>query len=177
VTDTYFPLLGDDHSDDLPRTLRRERDAREREAREREAKARGPTLARDYRGQEPAFAAAPMALAPATVMRFDVPFTHLVRFFLKSALAALPALILLGTMLWVTVTLVRTNYPDGMLASQTNAAMCRTAAAAADPALPPAAAPAPLARVTANSRPTAAEAKAAPVRKRVAADKVKMTRN
>jgi hypothetical protein len=157
VTDTYFPLLGDEHSDDLPRTLRRERDAREREAREREAKARGPKLAQDFRGQEPAFAAAPMTLAPATVMRFDVPFTHLVRFFLKSAVAALPAIVLLGTLLWMTITLVRINYPSlaaGGLPA--NAAMCRTTAAATDPALAPAAAPAPLARVTGSSRPTAA---------------------
>ena len=164
MTDAYFPLLGNDHSDDLSRTLRRERDAREREARERGAKARAPTLTHDFRrGQEPAFNAAPMALAPAAVMRFDVPFTHLVRFFLKSALAALPALILLGTLLWMTITLVRTNYPDGMLASQTNAAMCRSAAAAD-------AAPAPLARVTSNAPPPA---KAGVVRKRVAAGKAK----
>ena len=173
MTDTYFPLLGDDHSDDLPRTLRRERDAREREARERDAKARAATLTHDFRSQEPAFNAAPMALSPAAVMRFDVPFTHLVLFFLKSALAALPALILLGTLLWVAITLVRTNYPELALGSQQpGAAMCQTtAAAAADSA------PAPLARVTANSRPAAAEAKAAPVRKRVAGEKVKMSRN
>jgi hypothetical protein len=172
VTDTYFPLLGDDHSDDLPRTLRRERDAREREAREREAKARGPTLAQDFRSQEPALSAAPMALAPATVMRFDVPFTHLVRFFLKSAVAALPAIVLLGTLLWMTITLVRTNYPELAAGGlQPGAATCRTTAAATDPAPPP------FTTVTTNSRPTAAEAKAAPVRKRVAADKVKMTRN
>ena len=171
MTDTYFPLLGDDHSDDLPRTLRRERDAREREARERNAKARAATLTHDFRSQEPAFNAPPVALSPAAVMRFDVPFTHLVLFFLKSALAALPALILLGAIVWMAITLVRTNYPELVVGShQPGAAMCRTTAAADS-------APAPLARVTANSRPTAAEAKAAPVRKRVAGEKVKMSRN
>jgi hypothetical protein len=170
VTDPYFPVLGNDHSDDLPRTLRRERDAREREARERDAKARAATLTHNFRSQEPAFSAAPMPLSPAAVMRFDVPFTHLVGFFLKSALAALPALILLATLLWVAITLVRTNYPELAAGGQPGAAMCQTTAAADS-------ASAPLARVTANSRPAAAEAKAAPVRKRVAGEKVKMTRN
>ena len=114
--------------------------ARPGSARQRRA---APTLTHDFRSQEPAFNAAPMALAPATVMRFDVPFTHLVRFFLKSALAALPALILLGTLLWMTITLVRTNYPELAAGGpQPGAAMCRTTAAA-DPALAP---PLPLPR-------------------------------
>ena len=164
MSDTYFSLLADDHSDDLPRTLRRERDAREREARERAGKARAATLTHDFRSQEPAFNAAPMALAPATVMRFDVPFTHLVRFFLKSALAALPALVLLGTIAWMAITLVRTNYPELLLGSQ-QPGVCQTAAADAPAA--------PLARVTSNSRPPAAETKAGAVRKRVAAGKAK----
>jgi hypothetical protein len=167
VSDTYYPLLGDDRSDDLPRTLRRERDAREREAREREAKARGPTLAQDFRSQEAAFNGAPMALAPATVMRFDVPFTHLVRFFLKSAIAALPALVLLGTLLWMAITLVQTNYPALALGNR-QAPACQAASAQAPPV--------PLARVTSNAPPPAAEAKAV-VRKRGAAERVKVGRN
>lgn len=164
MTDTYFPLLGDDHSDDLPRTLRRERDAREREARERNAKARAATLTHDFRSQEPTFNAAPLALSPAAVMRFDVPFTHLMLFFLKSALAALPALVLLGAIVWMAITLVRTNYPELLLGSQQpGAALCQTTAAADT-------APAPLARVTSNSPPPA---KAGAVRRRVVAGKAK----
>ena len=95
MTDTHFPLMADGDIDDLPRTLRRERDAREREARERENKARAATLTHDFGASDaarelPAFAAG----APATVVRFDVPYFHLMRFFLKAVLAAIPALIL-----------------------------------------------------------------------------------
>jgi hypothetical protein len=79
----------------------------------------------------------------------------------------LPALVLLGTLLWVAITLVRTNYPELMVA---NHQACQTTAAAEST-------PAPLARVSSNAPLPAAEAKAAPVRKRAAADKVKMTRN
>ena len=43
-----FPLMADEGSDDLPRTLRREREARERAAREKEAKARAATLTHDF---------------------------------------------------------------------------------------------------------------------------------
>jgi hypothetical protein len=167
VSDTYFPLLGDDRSDDLPRTLRRERDAREREAREREAQGRGATLPHDLRGRQPGFGAAPMVPAPATVMRFDVPFTHLVRFFLKSALAALPALFMLGTILWMAVTLVQTNYPALALGNR-QAPTCQAASTEAPPV--------PLARLTANAPPPATEAKAA-VRKRGTAERVKVGRN
>lgn len=112
----YPPVMDTDH-DDLPRTLRRERDARERERREREQQAHalapghvpsGPTLtAAPPAGFGPAQEAAsfPTSIeveAPAArVTAFDVPFGHLVMFFLKAALAAIPALLLLGVFLWV----------------------------------------------------------------------------
>ncbi|ADJ24320.1 FHA domain-containing protein [Hyphomicrobium denitrificans ATCC 51888] len=102
-----------DDTDDLPRTLRREKEARAREARERAARERAaaPTLSTgiddDYsRPQpqiyrtaetEPCIGNAPVA---ATVRAFDVPFARLVTFFLKAAIAAVPGVLLLGVILW-----------------------------------------------------------------------------
>lgn len=101
-----------DDTDDLPRTFRREKEARAREAQERAARERAaaPTLstgAEDYsRPQpqiyrsaenEPCIGNAPVA---ATVRAFDVPFARLVTFFLKAAIAAVPAMLLLGVILW-----------------------------------------------------------------------------
>lgn len=102
-----------DDTDDLPRTLRREKEARAREARERAARERAaaPTLSTGidddysrpqpqiYRSAEtePCIGNAPVA---ATVRAFDVPFARLVTFFLKAALAAVPGVLLLGVILW-----------------------------------------------------------------------------
>lgn len=89
--------LGGENTDDLPRTLRREREAREREARDREMRAQN-----SFGAPEPAPYQPPAATTflddpqPATVRRFDVPFLHLVTFFLKATVAAIPALILLA---------------------------------------------------------------------------------
>jgi hypothetical protein len=104
--------MADGDIDDLPRTLRREREAREREARERDAKARAATLTHDFGASDaerdlPAFSAA----AAATVVRFDVPFFHLMAFFLKAVLAAIPALILLGALLWLAGDILRNLFP------------------------------------------------------------------
>jgi hypothetical protein len=112
VTDINFTLGADGDVDDLPRTLRREREARQREAREREEKARAATLTHDFgasdiRAEAPAYAA-----APATVVRFDVPFTHLMGFFLKAVFAAVPALILLGVLLWWAGYALKSVYPE-----------------------------------------------------------------
>ncbi|MGH6741501.1 MAG: hypothetical protein ACREDY_21175, partial [Bradyrhizobium sp.] len=88
----FGPLT--DETDDLPRTLRREKEARAREARERAAQERAaaPTLSTDaddysrprpqiYRaaGVDPHLGDTPV---PAVVRRFDVPFLHLASFFL-----------------------------------------------------------------------------------------------
>lgn len=118
-----YPLTADGH-EDLPRTLRREKEAREREAREREAAERaaaqrealpmgGPAgqsaaMSLEAAGPHPQAYAVPDAgyasLAdapmPARVTRFDVPFLHLVAFFLKAVLAAIPAILLLAALLW-----------------------------------------------------------------------------
>jgi hypothetical protein len=97
------PRFAED-DDDLPRTLRRERDARERELREREMapaedgygqagpQAYGsPTYGYDY---------PPAGDGSVTVTRLKIPFLHLVAFFMKAVLAAIPALVLLTVLLW-----------------------------------------------------------------------------
>jgi hypothetical protein len=112
VADINFTLTADDDVDDLPRTLRREREAREREQREREDKARKATLTHDFGASDAPREMPAYAAAPATVVRFDVPFTHLMGFFLKAVLAAVPALILLGTLLWFAGALLKALYPE-----------------------------------------------------------------
>ncbi len=109
-----FPLMADEGTDDLPRTLRREREARERAAREKEAKARAATLTHDFGASDanddrrtytdPGSAAA--------VTRFDVPFGHLMAFSIKAVLAAIPALILLGALLWVAGAVLKAYFPE-----------------------------------------------------------------
>lgn len=83
----------DEPPDDLPRALRREREARDREQRDREAREREGAARDDpgYGGRD-----AP----PATVTAIDIPFFRLVLFFLKAALAAIPALLLLAALLF-----------------------------------------------------------------------------
>jgi hypothetical protein len=86
-----FSLTADD---DLPRTIRREREARERQARERQAAA-APALD----GQ--VAPALDMPAPPATVIDIDMPFAKLAMFFLRAVFAAIPALIVLMVILWV----------------------------------------------------------------------------
>jgi len=92
MSEPTFSMTADD---DLPRTIRREREARERQARERQA-ATAPALDRDV-------AAALDMPAPqrATVVDIDVPFAKLAMFFIRAVFAAIPALIVLTAILWV----------------------------------------------------------------------------
>lgn len=132
-----YPLTADGGPDDLPRTFRREREAREREAREREAAERAqaerealpmgpapqphpsiaaapsPAVAKDaiYAAPDPNYIAAGEPTMPASVQRFDVPFLHLVAFFLKAVIAAIPALILLAALLWGGGQLLKMFFP------------------------------------------------------------------
>jgi hypothetical protein len=120
MSDTNFALSADSDFDDLPRTLRREKEARAREAREREAREK------EGRSRDPMMSDAPSYLArpqyapiaygddplPATVKRLDVPFLQLVAFFLKAVLAAIPALILLGAILYFAGKGLEAYFPD-----------------------------------------------------------------
>lgn len=122
----YAPI-GDEPADDLPRTFRREKEAREREARERAARERAaaPSLSMspdDVTGPPPkiftehaATAAASAAgdqPMPAIVRRLDIPFGHLVKFFLKAVIAAIPALFLLIAILWGIGSVLEAFFPS-----------------------------------------------------------------
>jgi hypothetical protein len=99
------PMLSMSIDDDLPRTLRRERDARERAAREREASAISTMSATEHADFEP--------MAPAaTVTGIDMPFGKLVAFFLKAAVAAIPAILLLTVFLWLFGQALQTFFPS-----------------------------------------------------------------
>ena len=106
------PRLSMMADEDLPRTFRREKEAREREAREREARERE---AQEREHREPPPTLQPPTVEPATeydyaadgpfegtyepepvaVSRLEIPFLHLMLFFIKAVFAAIPALILL----------------------------------------------------------------------------------
>lgn len=135
MSDLNYPLAADGGPDDLPRTLRRERDAREREARERLAKERealaatstigGPSITNSSMGG-PGMAGAgmadPYAMAeptyghaeplPSVVRRIDVPFVQLVTFFLKAVFAMVPAILVLGIILWGIGQMLQTFFPQ-----------------------------------------------------------------
>jgi hypothetical protein len=126
MADHNFGPIGDDPADDLPRTFRREKEARAREAKERadRERAAAPTLstAPDLKpaAASPKIYAETIAAEPATtdtpypavVRQFDVPFMHLVKFFLKAVFAAIPALILLTAILWLLGGLLEMAFPD-----------------------------------------------------------------
>ncbi len=110
--------------DDLPRTIRRERDA-QREAREREAREREARELQAQARERRAAAAVPAAPAPAfdgaealalpapgvTIVDLDVPFAKLATFFIKAVFAAVPALLMLTAMLWVFGQMLQTFFP------------------------------------------------------------------
>ena len=89
------PTLSMTADDDLPRTIRRERDARAREAREREARER--ELSATPVQHEASFAMA----GPGIVTDFEVPFARLMTFFIKAVFAGIPALVMLTALLWL----------------------------------------------------------------------------
>ena len=91
MTEPTFSMTADD---DLPRTIRREREARERQARESQAAA-AAVLPRE---------GAPALETPApaaSVVDIDMPFAKLAMFFMRAVFAAIPALIVLTAVLWV----------------------------------------------------------------------------
>jgi hypothetical protein len=98
--------------DDLPRTIRREREA-QREARERERLARereAAAVSVPSIEHEGAYGA--LASPPATVTDFDVPFVRLMTFFIKAVFAAIPALVVLTAILWLFGKLLFTLVPE-----------------------------------------------------------------
>jgi hypothetical protein len=98
--------------DDLPRTIRRERDAREREARERQAREREAAIAASVPSIERDGDYGALATPPATVTDIDVPFFRLMTFFIKAVFAAIPALIALTALLWLFGQGLQTVFPQ-----------------------------------------------------------------
>jgi hypothetical protein len=108
--DTSFPLSSAPEADDLPRTLRRERD-RQRAAASASANPLGSAIrATDDPATVADFSAAD--LTPAAVKRIEVPFFHLMVFFLKAVLAAIPGLILLTAILGFGGHLLQLYFPE-----------------------------------------------------------------
>ncbi len=103
------PIFSMTADDDLPRTIRRERDAREREARERQAREReGPVPPPVPRIEREGAYAAPAS----TVTDIDVPFLRLAAFFIKAVFAAIPALIMLTALLWLFGQGLQSYFPQ-----------------------------------------------------------------
>jgi hypothetical protein len=92
------PQLSMSADDDLPRTLRRERDAQQARAKA----AANPFPAATEIGSVPDYIAElPVPRGDGvTVSAIDMPFGRMVGFFVKAALAAIPALILLAGLIW-----------------------------------------------------------------------------
>ena len=118
MAEPNFGPIGDEPVDDLPRTFRREKEARQREAQERASRERAPSpslspspdaYSDPMPAAQPMIAGMPML---AVVRSFDVPFLHLVAFFLKSVIAAIPAMILLGAILWFGGHMLQAFFPD-----------------------------------------------------------------
>ena len=109
MSEPTFSMTADD---DLPRTIRRERDAREREARERQAREREAATAVPAPSIEREGAYGALASPPATVTDIDVPFLGLMTFFIKAVFAAVPALLMLTALLWLFGQGLQTVFPQ-----------------------------------------------------------------
>ena len=109
MSEPTFSMTADD---DLPRTIRRERDAREREARERLAREREAATAVSAPSIEHEGGYGALAAPPATVTDIDVPFLGLMTFFIKAVFAAIPALIMLTALLWLFGQGLQTFFPQ-----------------------------------------------------------------
>jgi hypothetical protein len=110
------PSFSLDADDDLPRTIRRERDAknaRDRDARERLSMEPAPIRAFERQAPYGDLKMPYGFVAPAgSTAALDVPFSKLMGFFLKAAFAAIPALVILAAMLWVAGHGLQTFFPD-----------------------------------------------------------------
>ena len=102
--------LGDGNSEDLPRTLRREREAQQRAQQQQQRHAAPPPPAPMHPTQEHDWSHDD-GPQPAIVTAIKVPFFRLMFFFLKAVIAAIPAIILLGAILWGLGHLLMTYYP------------------------------------------------------------------
>ena len=101
----------------VPRTVGRDRAARDQAARERDAsrsKRRGPKAPDLGAYIEPHYGADGYVDEdpyPAVVKQLDVPFLHMMVFFLKAVIAAIPALIVLGAIVWLSGEILQQFFP------------------------------------------------------------------
>ncbi len=107
MAEPKFSMTADD---DLPRTLRREKEAREREAREREVAA---PPAEHLVSEPQAFGYAEDGYEPdvVAVRYLQIPFFHLMFFFIKAVFAAIPAMILLVGVCYLIGEALQTYFP------------------------------------------------------------------
>jgi len=112
MSDRNIPLTGQPDIDDLPRTLRREHEARAREARERTPSMTAPVAEPVFQAAESYDAPATAETFPAVVKAIDVPFVQLSLFLIKAVLAAIPALLLLMAILWGIGQVIETVMPN-----------------------------------------------------------------
>ncbi|MFY0615096.1 MAG: hypothetical protein JXQ99_26435 [Hyphomicrobiaceae bacterium] len=120
MAEPKFSSVADaDDDDDLPRTLRRERDAQARRAREHElVDAPPPAIPPPMSAPDTAayvdegYEFEDVDPPATTVRRLDIPFLHLTLFFLKAVIAAIPALILLVAILWLFGEVITATFPE-----------------------------------------------------------------
>jgi hypothetical protein len=104
------PQFAAHSDDDLPRTLRRERDARQQRA---QAQMPPTGQAANYGGhsQTSQHDLAPGQGPAVTVTSLDIPFFRLMAFFIKAVFASIPALILLGLVLYAMGQVAKLFFP------------------------------------------------------------------
>jgi hypothetical protein len=95
-----------DGPDDIPRTFRREREARERAAAAQSPEV--PNYAANPQSYDAAFGS---DVPPGVVKKFKVPFFSLMAFFIKAVLAAIPAILLLSVILWSAGQVLTKYFP------------------------------------------------------------------
>ena len=104
MTNTDLPLTAESDFDDLPRTLRRER---ERQA----ATSAPPAPDYDVAGSYPHRGLAEEPV-PARVTDLDIGFFRLMTFLLKAVVAAIPARLLLAVILWFAGQALQVFFPE-----------------------------------------------------------------
>ena len=97
--------------DDLPRTFRREHEARERAAAVPVPEVPKYAPQQPYTHPQSSEAAFASDVPPGVVKKFKVPFFSLMFFFIKAVLAAIPALIFLTALLWAGGQVLTTYFP------------------------------------------------------------------
>lgn len=113
MSNSPLPMAADGGVDDLPRTLRRAREERMREAEMQQQSAQHadtsvPSFAA-HAEPRPSFLDDPERV---TVTAVKVPFVRLMMFFLKAVFAAIPAIIVLGVLLWLLGAGLKAYFPQ-----------------------------------------------------------------